>query len=170
MTTMGLRKHKTPTQTMPLLEGNTLTVRGLNLDDFTALLTNHLEPMSKAAALYDQHKKNSFSDTSFNNFMLTVAADFPGLVSEVISMCEVLSPEEEAEADPDEPVPPLGVGFQLTALSSILTLTVQEAGGMGNLFAQLAQLGKGVKQGVSVYHKKNPLPRSTGKRVKQPPS
>jgi len=167
---MGLRKHKTPTQKVPLLDDNVLVLRGLNLDDFTALLTTHLEPMSKAASLYSEHKKNSFSDTSFNNFVLTIAADFPGLVSEVISMCEVLSPEEEREIDPDEPLPILGVGFQLSALSTILTLTVQEAGGLGNLFAQLAHLGKGVKQGVSVYQKKNPLTPSTGKRGKPPRS
>ena len=137
---MALMDHVTPRITVPLLGDNTMSVRGLNLDDFAALLTEHLEPISKAVALYAQHKQSVFSNSNLHGFVLEVAKDFPALVSEVISI---------AADEPEAKGKKLGVGFQLAAISAIMKLTMEEAGGLGNLFASLAALVQGALQNAS---------------------
>lgn len=131
---MGLAQHQTPRIIVPLLGENTVALRGLNLDDFSALLVDHLEPVSKIADLYAEHKNSVFSNKAFQGFIIGIAKDFPAIVTEVISI---------AADEPDEK-PKLSTGLQISCLTAVMKLTVEEAGGLGNLFAQLAALGRGV--------------------------
>lgn len=145
-----LSNYQAPRTEVPL--GNEMVaLRGLNLDDFSLLLQNHLEPISKAAELYNQSKQDIFSSKNFQGFILGIAKDFPGLVAEVISIAA-----DEPEAKDNK----LGLGFQMSALSAIMKLTLEEAGGLGNLFASLAALGKGVLQNASEMSQQ--APRSRG--------
>jgi hypothetical protein len=132
---MGLAQHVTPRIVIPLLEGNTVSLRGLNIDDFSALLVDHLEPVSKIAELYAVHKNSVFSNKAFQGFLIGIAKDFPLIVSEVISMSA-----DEPEARDVK----LSTGLQISCLTAIMKLTAEEAGGLGNLFAQLGALGRGV--------------------------
>lgn len=129
---MALIDHVTPRMVVPLLAGNTVSVRGINLDDFMALLPNHMEAVSKIAALYAQHKQSVFSPKAFEAFLLATAHGFPGLVSEVISI---------AADEPDTKHVKLGTSLQISVLSAVMKMTVEEAGGLGNLFAQLRDVG-----------------------------
>lgn len=131
---MALRDHVTPRHNIPLVDGNSVDVRGLNLDDFSALLGNHLEAASKIADLYAKHQKSIFSKKPFQEFILSVAKDFPGFVSEVISA---------AADEPDAKSVKLSIGLQLAVLNSVIKLTMEEAGGLGNLIAQLRAVGVG---------------------------
>lgn len=130
---MALRDHITPRTIVPLLGDNTVAVRGLNLDDFTFLLGEHLEAASKIAELYAQHKNAIFTTKPFQEFVLGIAKDFPGLVSEVISI---------AADEPGSEIK-LGLGLQLAVLHAVIKQTMEEAGGLGNLFAQLRAVGAG---------------------------
>lgn len=130
---MPLTAHQTPRMVVPLLGSNTVAVRGLNLDDFAALLPNHFEALSKIAALYAEHKQSVFSSKAIGDFIMSSAVTFPGLVSEVISIASDEGPEARDVK--------LGTSLQITVLTAIVKLTVEEAGGLGNLFGQLRELG-----------------------------
>jgi hypothetical protein len=132
---MALKDHVTPRHIVPLLGDNGVAVRGLNLDDFSFLLGEHLEAASKIADLYSKHKNSIFSQKPFQDFILSIAKDFPGLVSEVISV---------AADEPDTKDIRLGIGLQISVLNAIIKLTMEEAGGLGNLIAQLRAVGAGV--------------------------
>lgn len=129
---MPLSAHQTPRIVVPLLDDNTVSVRGINLDDFMALLPNNFEAMSKIAATYAAHKESVFSPRAFTEFLLASATGFPNLVAEVISI---------AADEPDAKGIKLGTSLQLSVLAAIAKLTIEEAGGLGNLFAQLRDLG-----------------------------
>lgn len=129
---MPLMAHQTPRITVPLLDGNDVAVRGFNLDDFLALVPNHYESLSKMAALYAEHKTSVFSGRALQDFILHAARSFPGLISEVISI---------AADEPEAKHVKLSPGLQISVLTAITKLTVEEAGGLGNLFAQLRAVG-----------------------------
>lgn len=129
---MALKDHVTPRMVVPLIGDNSVAVRGFNLDDFAALMPNHFEAVTKIAELYGQHKQSVFSGKAFSDFVLHCAKDFPGLVAEVISI---------AADEPDAKNVKLGTALQISILTAIVKLTVEEAGGLGNLFGQLRALG-----------------------------
>jgi len=137
---MPLSTYVVPRIVIPLGGDNSMAVRGINLDDFTFLLPNHFEAMSKVVALYQTHTESVFSSRAFTDFILAVAKDFPGLLSEVISLS---TDEDMAEVRKVK----LPMSIQLAALSAILKLTVEEAGGLGNLIGQLrAAAGKAMAE------------------------
>lgn len=152
---MALRDHVTPRIIVPLIGDNSVAIRGLNLDDFTFLLGEHLEAASKIAELYTQHKNSIFSTKPFQEFVLSIAKDFPGLVSEVISI---------AADEPDVKDIKLGLGLQLSVLNATIKLTMEEAGGLGNLIAHLRAVGAGVfaKAAEAGDQKPSRSPVSTG--------
>lgn len=150
---MALRDHVTPRHNIPLAGGNSVDVRGLNLDDFSALLGNHLESAAKIAELYAKHQNSIFSKKPFQDFILSIAKDFPGFVSEVISI---------AADEPDAKDVKLGVNLQLAVLNAVIKLTMEEAGGLGNLIAQIRAVGVGAMRARADADEGEPaLPSST---------
>lgn len=132
---MSWADYQPPTADVPLGNGVTGTVRGLNVDDLSVLLTNHLEPISKAVALYAQSKKDIYTKANLHAFVISTASEFPGLISEVISLAA------------DEPAlkgKKIAMGVQIAALNEIVRLTLEELGGLGNLSLVVANLAKGV--------------------------
>lgn len=135
-----LSDYQTPRIEVPLGQDKVVLLRGLNLDDFALLLQDHLEPISKAVDLYQQSKQDIYTNKNMQGFILAIVKDFPGLVSEVISV---------AADEPEAKRVKLGLGFQTSAIAAISKLTLEEAGGLGNLFASLAALARGVLQNAS---------------------
>lgn len=135
-----LASYQTPRIDVPLGQDQVVSLRGLNLDDFALLLQDHLEPISKAVDLYQQSKQDIYTSKNMQGFILAIVKDFPGLVSEVISI---------AADEPEAKKVKLGLGFQTSAIAAISKLTLEEAGGLGNLFASLAALARGVLQNAS---------------------
>lgn len=136
---MSWADYQPPTAEVPLGNGATGTVRGLNVDDLSALITNHLEPISEAVALYAKSKKDVYTQANLHSFVVSTAKQFPGLVSEVISL---------AADEPSLKGKKIGLGVQMSAIDSILKLTLEEMGGLGNLSLVLASLAKGVLSGL----------------------
>jgi hypothetical protein len=157
-----LKDFKVPTADIPLNKEISITVRGLGLDDLSCLVATHLDSISKAAELYNRSKEDIFATANMQGFILTLAKDFPGLVSEVISI---------AADEPDAKDVKLPFPIQLRALTEISRLTLEDAGGMGNLFATLGSLWKGARDGAGLSRLTETLSRnSTGESAKMSPS
>lgn len=146
---MPLMAHKAPRIEVPLIGDNTVSVRGLNLDDFMTIMPQHVEGLSKIAELYAKHKEAVFSSKATTDFLIAVAKDFPGIVMEVISA---------AADEPEAHKVKLGTGLQLAVLTAIMKLTVEEAGGLGNLFARLRDLGANVLAAQAELRGASPKP------------
>lgn len=121
-------------------------VRGLNLDDLSYLISNHLEPISQAVELYAKSKQNVYSTKNLHGFVISCASQFPGLVSEVIS---------RAADEPSLREKKLAMSVQLAALNEIVRLTVEELGGLGNLSLVLGNLAKGVLENKALREPAN---------------
>lgn len=137
---MGLMQHKTARVEVPLSDDNSFAVRGLDADDLGVLLAGHLEPITHAAELYAKHNESAFTNANLVQFFGVLTTEFPGLVMEVISI---------AADEPEAKHVKIPLSAQLVALSAIFKLTIQDAGGVGNLFATLAALVKGALQNAS---------------------
>lgn len=131
---MSWADYQPPTAEVPLGGGATGRVRGLNVDDLAVLVTNHLPAISKAVALYAASKKDVYSTANLHAFVIQTASQFPGLVSEVISL---------AADEPSVAKKKIALGVQVAALNEIAKLTLEELGGLGNLSLVLANLAKG---------------------------
>src|SRR5690349_1602155 len=60
-------------------------VRGITLDDMSFLVSQHLEPITRAVKLYQESRADIMTTGNLQGFMLTLARDFPDLAAEVIS-------------------------------------------------------------------------------------
>lgn len=132
---MSWTDYAPPTAEIPLGGGKTGTVRGLNVDDLSILLTHHLDPISKAVALYAASKKDVFTTKNLHSFVIATASQFPTLISEVISL---------AADEPTLKDRKIAMGVQIAALQEIVRLTLEELGGLGNLSLVVANLARGV--------------------------
>lgn len=135
---MSWTDYEAPTAEIPLGNNKTGKVRGLNVDDLSILVTHHLQPISQAVALYAQSRQEVFTKASLHGFIVKVAADFPGLLSEVISL---------AADEPTLKGKKLAMGVQIAAMNEIARLTLEEVGGLGNLSLVLGNLVKGALGG-----------------------
>lgn len=109
-------------------ENPSIHVRGLGLEDFSVLITDHLALITEAAERWAAMRKDVYAKANLQGFILVLARDFPQLVSEVISL---------AADEPELKDFKLPIGPQLAALTEIARLTLVDAGGLGNLFAVL---------------------------------
>jgi hypothetical protein len=132
---MGLTSYRAPTTNIPLGKDNSFTVRGLGLDDFSVLIANHLSAITQATEAYELFQRSSGKIASMQGFFMILLKEYPGLMSEVISI---------AADEPDAKNIRLPMAIQTSALSEIGRLTLTDAGGLGNLLAMLATLLKGV--------------------------
>lgn len=109
-------------------EDKTRPVRGLGLEDISLLVVNHLDDMMEITTIYIQSQKDVAAVTNLTDMIVMVSKQFPRFVSEVISI--VTDTPELRERK-------LGVALQMKILSAAMKLTVEDAGGMGNLLATL---------------------------------
>lgn len=113
----------------------TFVVRGMNVEDLTYLTTHYFEDMVKALETHGL----SLSETTLDNreslaeLFLLLVRDFPGLVAEMIS---------RAAEEPDklDQIRRIAFPVQLQLLHAITELTIEDAGGLGNLWAALRTL------------------------------
>lgn len=127
---MSWTDYKTPTIMVATGEegGVKRPVRGLGLEDLSSLVVNHLDDMMEITTLYIQSQKDVLAVTNMTDMIVLAAKQFPAFVSEVISIVTD-TPELSKQK--------LGVGLQIKILSAALKLTVEDAGGLGNLSAML---------------------------------
>lgn len=120
--------YKIPTTDIDTGDGEKRPVRGLSLDDMSVLIGNHLDPMMEITALYVQSQKDVLAATNMTDLVMLALRSFPDFVSEVISIVTD-TPELRGKRLP--------AALQMTILSASIKLTVEDAGGLGNLSAML---------------------------------
>jgi len=106
-------------------------VRGLSLTDLSTLVVDHLDSMMEITTLYIQSQQDVKAVTNMTDLLVLASKTFPDFVSEVISIVT------DTPQLRDKRLP---VSLQLKILSAAFTLTVEDAGGMGNLSATLQKL------------------------------
>lgn len=107
-------------------------VRGLCLEDMTFLVQNHLGPITRAAKLWQEQRADVIRTGNLAQFILTVVKDFPELAAEVISAAaDELNEIATAKARR------LPIASQIAALTAITRLTMEDAGGLKNLLAEM---------------------------------
>jgi hypothetical protein len=109
-------------------------VRGLCLEDMTFLVQRHLGPITRAAKLWQESRADAIQTGNLTSFILTLAKDFPELAAEVISAAaDELNDIATAKA---RRIP---IASQIAALTAISRLTVEDAGGLKNLLAEMQE-------------------------------
>jgi hypothetical protein len=107
-------------------------VRGITLDDMTFLVNQHLEPITRALKLYQESREDILKTGNLSGFVMTLARDFPALAAEVISAASD-SLDEATRAVAAK----LPLSVQISALSEIVRLSLEDAGGLKNLLAEM---------------------------------
>lgn len=157
---MELRQYVIPKATVPLpgkaVDGvkPSFEVRGLCADDLTFLISLHHEPITRALKLYQESREDILATGRLNGFVLTLIKDFPALIAEVISAAnDALDDETRAV------VRKLPITTQLAAVTEIVRLTVEDAGGLKNLLAEMQEHLGGAVAGLSGIGR--PAPQKT---------
>ena len=134
---MAIKDVKIARSTIAAPGKATFDVRGLCLEDMTFLISRHIGPITRALKMYQESQQDIVATGNIQGFVLSVVKDFPALASEVIS---VAADEHDDEAL--EIARRLPIGTQIAALTEITRLTVEEAGGLKNLLAEMqARIG-----------------------------
>ena len=145
-------------------EGIARPVRGLSLTDMSVLVVDHLDSMMEITTLYIQTQKDVRAATNMTDLLTVASKSFPGFVSEVISIVT------DTPSLRDKALPAV---LQLKILSAAIKLTVEDAGGMGNLSAMLQGVVKSAIQGRGEVSQKLQAilsPSSIGGAAKTPTS
>lgn len=117
-----------PTVDVPTGDGEERPVRGLSLEDLTALVTSHMDELMEIATIYVQSQKDVMAATNMTDVVMVAVRQFPNIVSEVISM---------VTDTPSLRGVRLPVGLQIKVLQAAMRLTLEDVGGLGNLSAML---------------------------------
>jgi hypothetical protein len=125
--------YQVPTIGVDPGDGIERPVRGLSLDDMSVLIVNHLNEMMDISTLYIQTQKDVFATNNMADLLMMIARSFPGFVSEVISM---------VTDTPELRTVKLPAGPQMLIMQAAIKLTVEDAGGLGNLSAMLQSVVK----------------------------
>jgi hypothetical protein len=147
---MELRDYTIPRAKVPLPgkpkpgeEKSSFEVRGLCVDDLTFLVTAHHGPITRALKLYQESRSDILASKNISGFVLTLAKDFPDLVAEVISAAT-----DSLDDQTREIARKLPIVTQITALNEILKLSMEEAGGLKNLMAEIRARIESARDGV----------------------
>lgn len=132
MTTINLEDYAIPKAKVPLPGGKQIEVRGLCADDITFLVQLHLPEITKALKLYQESRNDILVKGNVQQFVMTLARDFPGLVAEVISAATDSRSDKAREIAAKLPV-----ATQIVALNEITRLTMEDGGGLKNLLAEM---------------------------------
>jgi hypothetical protein len=109
-------------------------VRGLCLDDMTFLIQRHLGPITRALKLWQESREDIIRTGNISQFVMVLAKDFPELAAEVISAAA-----DELDDAATTKAGKLPIAAQIAALSAISRLSMEDAGGLGNLLAEMRQ-------------------------------
>lgn len=134
-----------------------LVLRGLNLEDVTAIIHANLPAVTAAVDHYRNATDAVFSRRSIDDFVLTVASMFPALAADVIARAG----DDPAGA---ERVRRMGVGLQVTALVAVAELTLEDMGDLSDPSPALAALVRRAT-GAALAIPRTSSPGSTGPSV-----
>lgn len=109
-------------------------VRGLCLEDMTFLISQHLGPITRALKMYQESREDILKTGNLQGFVMALARDFPELAAEVISAAT-----DAPDAETKKIARALPISVQIAALTEITRLSLEDAGGLKNLLAEMQQ-------------------------------
>lgn len=131
---MPLSAYQPRQASVPLGKDNDFVVRAITFPDLVLMASNHMPSLVAIVAKYQEAKQDVYSQKNIGQLALTVARDFPTFATEIISACIVGETVDDATR---QKIALLPAPVQMQALVEIGRLTVEEAGGLGNLMADL---------------------------------
>ncbi len=134
METINIEDFALPRVAVPLPGGKQFMVRGLCADDLALMVSLHLHEIVKALELYREQKGNIMASGSLAEFVMTFVRDFPAVATEVISAAADAHTDKAREV-----IGKLPITVQLAALNEITKLTMEDAGGLKNLLAEMRE-------------------------------
>lgn len=132
METINLEDFVIPRTAVPVGKGKQIMVRGLCADDIALMVSQYLPEITKAVELYQEKRANVMQTGNLTEFLMTFARDFPAVVAEVISAATDSHGEKAREVAQKMPI-----SIQLAAINEITRLTMEDAGGLKNLLAEM---------------------------------
>jgi hypothetical protein len=117
--------------------GGSIELRGLALNDVTALIRNHLADLNRLFDMYDDEETRASALAEAARFALTLVQESPAVVAKMIALCSD-EPEHEATAAR------LPIPVQVEAVRKIIELTFEEAGGAKKFLDSVTSLVKGI--------------------------
>jgi len=133
---LPLSTYTIRTAPVRLSKDNEFQVRAVTFPDLAMIVQTRLPEVVAILAKYQESRELGSPVKSVSEIAIMAARDFPTMTSEIISLCvhgEIVT-EAMRETIQSLPFP-----IQLQALISIGQLTVEEAGGLGNLLAEFRQ-------------------------------
>ena len=138
---MPLSAYEARTARVPLNKGNDFEVRPITFPDLALLASQQMPALVAIVAKYREAQEDVYSRKNITNLALSVARDFPTFATEIISACVV---GETVTDETKKKIALLPAPVQMSALVEIGRLTVEEAGGLGNLMADLRSKFEGL--------------------------
>lgn len=132
--TMPLSSHIIRTAKVQLSKDNDFDVRAITFPDLALLVQFKMPELIAIVAKYQDAKADPTDRKNIGELAIMVARDFPSLAVEIISACVV---GELVDDTMRLKIAALPMPIQLDALGKIAKMTVEESGGLGNLFADL---------------------------------
>lgn len=130
-----------------------LVVRGLSLEDVTALVNEHLPDITLAVEQYGAHLNSTYSTKSLDGFLGTMLSGFPALAAAVIAQAaDDLAAIETVRRYP--------TGVQIAALVAVAELTLDDMGTLADPSPALATLVRNAMS--SLGQRKTPSLGSSG--------
>lgn len=133
---MPISSYLIRTSRVSLGKDNDFEVRALTFPDIIAAVSSHMPALIAIVSKSQEADGDIYTKMNTSQMAMMVARDFPSVATEIISMCVVGETMDEAARSK---VAMLPAPISMNALLSIFRLTVEEAGGLGNLVADLRQ-------------------------------
>lgn len=144
---MPLSAYQPRSEKVALGKDNDFVVRALTFPAVAALVADRATELAAIVAKYQETRKDITSTKNIGDLVTMVVRDFPNLATEIVSSCIV---GETVDAPLIDKIKLLPFPVQLDALLKIGRLTVEEAGGLGNLIAdaqkRLAEINEARRQ------------------------
>jgi hypothetical protein len=134
--TLPLTTHTIRTEKVRLNKDNDFEVRAITFPDLSFLVQTRLPDLVAIVAKYQETRNDITNRKNIADLAIMAARDFPSLAVEIISACVY---GELVDEPLRQKIAALPFPIQLDALSKIARITVEEAGGLGNLIADLRQ-------------------------------
>lgn len=135
-----------PSRADVVVKGGSFKVRGLSLDDITAVMGDHLNDLNHLINLYHSDIDPKIHLVEGGTFILNLIKDAPTLVSQIIAITSDESkPVDELAAIARK----LPLPVQIDALKKIVHLTFEEYGGVKKFAESLQAMAEQVMPAMS---------------------
>lgn len=106
-----------------MFRGESLSFRGLSLNDFSALMRNHMAELSTLFDMYDNAETRDTAISQSANFAIKIVKEAPEMVAQLIVLASD-SPQDDLKIAKQFPLP-----LQVECVRCIINVTFEEAGG-----------------------------------------